>query len=146
QRCAGPDPAVPALGGDAAAASRDLGRRPGRRGPGRAAARRRRPGRAAPRILKASGMDETRVTLFGKFREEVDTHLLRLSQGVIALEQDPANSGLLKEIFRSAHTVKGAAKMMGFPEIVRVTHEMESVLGVMRDGHLLLTPGISDLL
>jgi two-component system chemotaxis sensor kinase CheA len=91
-------------------------------------------------------MDDTRTALLGKFREEVDTHLLRLSQGVVALEQDPGNTGLLKEVFRSAHTIKGAAKMMGFAEITRITHEMESVLGVMRDGHLQLTSDISDLL
>src|SRR6478735_5365316 len=91
-------------------------------------------------------MDDTRTALLGQFREEVDTHLLRLSQGVVALEQDPANVELLKEIFRSAHTIKGAAKMMGFPEIARVTHEMESVLGVMRDGRLTLTSDVSDLL
>ncbi len=91
-------------------------------------------------------MDDTRTALLGKFREEVDTHLLRLSQGVVALEQDPGNTGLLKEVFRSAHTIKGAAKMMGFAEITRITHEMESVLGVMRDGQLQLTSDISDLL
>ena len=91
-------------------------------------------------------MDQTRSALFSQFREEVDTHLLRLSQGVVAIEQDPTNAELLKEIFRAAHTIKGAAKMMGFPEIAHVTHEMELVLGAMRDGKLRLTNDISDLL
>src|SRR5690348_5239072 len=91
-------------------------------------------------------MDHTRSNLLTQYREEADAHLLRLSQGIVALEQDPDNAPLLKEIFRAAHTIKGAAKMMGFNEISRVTHEMESVLAAMRDGELVLTPEISDVL
>ncbi len=91
-------------------------------------------------------MDDTRSALFGKFREEVDTHLLRLQQSMVTLEENPQDSALLKEVFRSAHTIKGAARMMGFADIARVTHEMESVLAEMRDGTLRLNSDISDLL
>ena len=91
-------------------------------------------------------MDEARSALFGKFREEVDTHLLRLQQMMVTLEENPRDTALLKEVFRSAHTIKGAARMMGFADIARVTHEMESVLAEMRDGTLLLNSDISDLL
>ncbi|HMA36341.1 MAG TPA: hybrid sensor histidine kinase/response regulator [Chloroflexia bacterium] len=91
-------------------------------------------------------MDDTRSALFGRFREEVDSHLMKLSKDMITLEEDPTNAALLKEIFRSAHTIKGAARMMGFGEIARVTHEMESVLGVMREGQLRLNSDISDLM
>ena len=91
-------------------------------------------------------MDSTRTNLLAQYREEADAHLLRLSQGIVALEQDPTNTALIKEIFRAAHTIKGAAKMMGFSDISRVTHELESVLAAMRDGTLTLTPEISDVL
>ena len=91
-------------------------------------------------------MDTTRSGLLSQFREEVDTHLLRLSQGVVVLEQNPRDTPMLKDVFRAAHTIKGAAKMMGFADISRITHEMESVLAAMRDGDLLLTPDITDVL
>ena len=91
-------------------------------------------------------MDTTRSGLLSQFREEVDTHLLRLSQGVVVLEQNPRDTPVLKDVFRAAHTIKGAAKMMGFADISRITHEMESVLAAMRDGDLLLTPDITDVL
>ena len=91
-------------------------------------------------------MDTTRSGLLSQFREEVDTHLLRLSQGVVVLEQNPRDTQVLKDVFRAAHTIKGAAKMMGFADISRITHEMESVLAGMRDGDLLLTPDITDVL
>lgn len=91
-------------------------------------------------------MDSTRSGLLSQFREEVDTHLLRLSQGVVVLEQNPHDTQVLKDVFRAAHTIKGAAKMMGFADISRITHEMESVLAAMRDGDLLLTPDITDVL
>ena len=91
-------------------------------------------------------MDTTRSGLLSQFREEVETHLLRLAQGVVVLEQSPHDMQVLKDVFRAAHTIKGAAKMMGFADISRITHEMESVLAAMRDGDLLLTPDITDVL
>src|SRR5438128_145509 len=84
--------------------------------------------------------------LFGLFREEVDTHILRLQQNLVALEDNPRDPALIKEIFRSAHTIKGAARTMGFAEISRVTHEMEEVLSEMREGKLIFNSDISDML
>src|SRR5438552_8289581 len=91
-------------------------------------------------------MDTLRAGLLAQFREEVDTQTLLLQQGLVALEQAPANTELLKEVFRAAHTIKGSARMLGFSEISRVTHEVEEVLAAMRAGTLVLTPAISDVL
>ena len=96
--------------------------------------------------MMVSAMDTQAASLLPRFREEVDTQLLRLSQGIVALERDPANGPLLKEVFRAAHTIKGTAKMMGFADIARVTHELESVLSALRDEALTLTPDIIDRL
>ena len=39
---------------------------------------------------------------------------------------------LLNKIFRAAHTLKGSSASMGFDNIARLTHAMESVLDRLR--------------
>jgi two-component system chemotaxis sensor kinase CheA len=56
-----------------------------------------------------------------------ESNLLRLEAG----EQSPE---LLNAIFRSIHSIKGAAGSLGFPEIGRFTHEFEHVLDDLRNG------------
>ena len=47
------------------------------------------------------------------FFEETDDHLAQLNDHVLQLENDPQDSALLNDIFRSAHTLKGMAATMG---------------------------------
>ncbi len=81
-----------------------------------------------------------------RFREEVDTYLLTIQQDLVTLEQDPHNAELLREIMRAAHTVKGAAQVMGFRQIARVMHKVENVVVAMRDGELEVSQQRNDLL
>lgn len=84
--------------------------------------------------------------MLGRFREEADTHLLTLQQDLVSLEQDPANEELLKEMFRSAHTVKGSAQMMGFRPIVQVMHCVEDIIRAIQTGKLSVSQIETDLL
>jgi two-component system, chemotaxis family, sensor kinase CheA len=61
--------------------------------------------------------------------QTLDDHVLRL-------EQDPSNKETIEEIFRAAHTLKGAAGMFGFRAIERVMHRMESLFDNVRKGKL----------
>ena len=62
------------------------------------------------------------------FMDECQEHLSTLNQSLLALENEPENSGLLDAIFRAAHTLKGASATMGFNKMSNVTHSMEDVL------------------
>lgn len=77
--------------------------------------------------------------LMATFLDELDEHVRTLNDGVLSLEKDPADddrTALLSEIFRAAHSLKGAARAVDQPAIEQVCHHMESVLGGLRDRRL----------
>ena len=75
------------------------------------------------------------------------TELLEdIDQKFIELEKDPQNEALLNDIFRSAHTIKGAAGFLGFKQVVEVAHKSEEILNKLRLNELNVTPAIMDAL
>ena len=70
------------------------------------------------------------------FVQESSEHLQALETDLIALESNPADNARLNCIFRSVHSIKGAAGLFGFDPIVKLAHVMESVMSLLRDGVL----------
>jgi len=62
--------------------------------------------------------------------------LSSLNTCLVSLEKKPDDIECLNEIFRQAHTLKGMAASMGYEEITKLTHEMESILDLLRRGKL----------
>ena len=79
------------------------------------------------------------------FAEESNEIIDALEQGLIELEdnQDPE---LINAVFRAAHTMKGNAGIVGFENIVDLTHLMESLLDEMRSGVISPDPEVVGLL
>ncbi|MDU4959886.1 MAG: chemotaxis protein CheA [Sporomusaceae bacterium] len=82
----------------------------------------------------------------GMFLEESREHLQTLNRCLLDLENDPQNLGLLDEIFRSAHTIKGMSATMGFAPIAELTHDMENILDLLRKSQLTADHDIVDTL
>jgi two-component system chemotaxis sensor kinase CheA len=74
------------------------------------------------------------------FKVESEEHLKNLNKGLLKLEEDPGSKELLEELFRTAHSVKGAARMMGFSKIEAVSHKIEDIFGLLRRGKMSFTP------
>ena len=72
--------------------------------------------------------------LKGIFRAECDEHLGALNGLLMALEQAPKDVPTLNETFRRMHSVKGAARMVGFAGIEAIAHGLEAMLAQVRDG------------
>ncbi|RNC29571.1 MAG: Chemotaxis protein CheA [Candidatus Dichloromethanomonas elyunquensis] len=70
----------------------------------------------------------------------------KLGSGLLQLERDGENIALVNELFRSAHSLKGASGTMGFTPIVELTHAAEDLLDKLRQGKLLVTNEIIDVL
>ncbi len=71
------------------------------------------------------------------FLEEGRAHLQTLEQSLLVLEDSvdaPLDLALINEMFRAAHSVKGAAGMLGLKTIQAVTHQLENLLGRLREG------------
>jgi two-component system chemotaxis sensor kinase CheA len=80
------------------------------------------------------------------FVQESSEHIQTLESDLISLETNPADSPLLNSIFRSVHSIKGAAGFFGFDPIVKLAHVMESVMSLLRDGQLQADPDMVSLL
>ncbi|MBC1737954.1 chemotaxis protein CheA [Listeria seeligeri] len=80
------------------------------------------------------------------FIEEASEHLQALNDNLLQLEKDPANGGLVSEIFRSAHTFKGMSATMGFQQVADLTHAMENVLDEVRNNRLVVTEHLVDII
>jgi chemotaxis protein histidine kinase CheA len=80
------------------------------------------------------------------FRAELDTHLPVLGEGLLALEKDPAQPQLLHSLMRAAHSIKGAARIVGVDAAVQVAHVMEDCLVAAQRGELHLDAEAIDVL
>jgi chemotaxis protein histidine kinase CheA len=81
-----------------------------------------------------------------KFKEEAEEHLQGLNCGLLELESNPQNKDTVNELLRLAHTLKGAARMVGLTEIGELAHGIETIFQKVRDeGVTLSSSEISDL-
>lgn len=70
------------------------------------------------------------------FTQNTNEIMQTLDDTVLRLEQNPTDKETIEEIFRAAHTLKGAAGMFGFKSIERVMHRMENLFDLVRKGKL----------
>ncbi|GED70219.1 chemotaxis protein CheA [Brevibacillus reuszeri] len=80
------------------------------------------------------------------FIEESKEHLQAINANLLLLENDPSNIAHVKEIFRSAHTLKGMSATMGFEDMASLTHEAENVLDLIRNDKLTINSDIMDVI
>jgi two-component system chemotaxis sensor kinase CheA len=83
--------------------------------------------------------------IFEEFLVETRESLASLDQHFIDLESHPGDTGLLNEIFRSVHSIKGGAGFLGLNDLVTVAHGSENVLNKLRGGELAVSPEIIDI-
>jgi len=75
-----------------------------------------------------------------EFLVESHENLDRLDRDLVELEKHPADREILASVFRTVHTIKGTSGFLGFGRLEAVTHVGESLLALLRDGELGLTP------
>jgi len=80
------------------------------------------------------------------FREESEEYLQKLNQNLLKLEASPKDNGIISSLFREAHSLKGAARMIGLNDIQLIAHKIEDIFGLAREKTLNITPEIIDVL
>jgi two-component system, chemotaxis family, sensor kinase CheA len=80
------------------------------------------------------------------FAEEAEGRLASLSELLLELERNGGDQELLSSVFREAHTLKGAAAVVGLADVLRVAHAMEEALEGLRRGGAAATPELVDAL
>lgn len=74
------------------------------------------------------------------FRQEARELLEQLEQGLLDLEQNPADADLVNSVFRALHTIKGSGAMFGFADVAAFVHEFETAFDRVRKGLSPITP------
>lgn len=80
------------------------------------------------------------------YLQEATEQLEKWSDGLLELEKDGAQTDLVNELFRHAHTLKGSSGTMGYSSIVKITHMAEDVLDNLRQGKCSVSSELIDLL
>jgi len=80
------------------------------------------------------------------YAEEAREQLQALKQGLAALAANPRDAEVLSSLHRSAHTVKGGARMLKLTAINELALQLEAVLTLLRDGRVAYGPELSDLI
>lgn len=86
-----------------------------------------------------AGEDALAQRLRALFAEELHDGLQLLVQGLLSLERDAgtvAGAAQVRELFRAAHSLKGAAHAAAVPDAVQACDRLESALAGVRDGSL----------
>lgn len=66
--------------------------------------------------------------IFRIFKIEAEEIIQELNDGFLVLEKNPKDKTPLKKLFQLAHSIKGAARMIGFNSIQDIAHKIEDVL------------------
>lgn len=99
---------------------------------------------------------KVRERLLNNFRAELAEHiqtmtdgLLKLEQGAVSGQQGPElaegqRQATLEDIFRAAHSLKGAARALGVTAIEQLAHALEDLLDALRRDALQPSPELFD--
>lgn len=97
-------------------------------------------------IISSVGPAATLREAAREFLIECHENLDQMDGDLLKLEHDPSSEQLLRNIFRTIHTIKGGAGFLGLGELEKLTHAAEDLLGKLRNGERTLTPVIGSAL
>jgi two-component system sensor histidine kinase and response regulator WspE len=80
------------------------------------------------------------------FRLEADTQTAILSSGVLAIERLDLSPGTIEAMMRAAHSLKGAARIVGVEPAVTVAHALEDCFVAAGRGDVEVRPEHTDIL
>src|SRR6185312_15991344 len=79
------------------------------------------------------------------FIMESREHLSSIEGLMLELEQNPGATDAIHSVFRGFHTIKGLAGFLEFAAIQRVSHEVETLLDLARNGKISIHTGVVDV-
>ncbi len=93
--------------------------------------------------------EEIRQKLIATFKDEQREHVQNITTGLLALEKKPRGKkrqAIIDDIFREAHSLKGAAKAIGVSSIGSLGHALEGLLLLAKEGKLKFSTDLFDML
>lgn len=98
------------------------------------------PSRQAPVLALAQDPE-----MISDFILESGEHLQSIEANLLRLERDSSDKEAIHAAFRAFHTIKGLAGFLEFTAIREVAHEVETVLDQARNGELVISAAVIDV-
>lgn len=89
-----------------------------------------------------AGMED----LLQDFLQEASDLLSDVDNKLVDLEKTPDDRGLLNDIFRGFHTIKGGAGFLSAAELVTLCHLTENLFDLLRNGDIVLSAELMDVI
>jgi len=86
------------------------------------------------------------LSIYDMFRMEAEEQVEQLQSRLLALKDGEANEAGLRSLMRGAHSLKGAARVVGLSAAVRLTHAMEERFVAAQEGRSLVPSEVDILL
>ncbi len=80
------------------------------------------------------------------FRAESEEIFQRMNGNVLLLEKNADDKTLINKLFRDAHSLKGASRMVGFNKIQVLAHRVEDILDFANLDKIIVSPEIAGIL
>jgi two-component system chemotaxis sensor kinase CheA len=80
------------------------------------------------------------------FLTESQDNLSAINHALLELERTPTAKEPVGALFRAVHTVKGMSATMGYAVVAELSHELETLLDLVRRGERDVTPSLMDAL
>lgn len=79
------------------------------------------------------------------FQVESEEIIARLNNSLLELEKNPKNKDAIINLFRDAHSLKGASRMIGFNNVQTIAHKIEDILGLAKENEIQLNSKTVDV-
>ena len=90
--------------------------------------------------------DNSKYSMLDLFRTEVSEQGKVLTDGLLGLEDDTSDAKRLESLMRAAHSIKGAARMVGVEAVVRLAHVAEDAFVAAQNATITLNSAHVDVL
>jgi two-component system chemotaxis sensor kinase CheA len=80
------------------------------------------------------------------FLTESQDNLSAINHALLELERTPTAKEPVGALFRAVHTVKGMSATMGYAKVAELSHELETLLDLVRRGDRAVSPALMDTL
>jgi two-component system, chemotaxis family, sensor histidine kinase and response regulator WspE len=86
----------------------------------------------------SNSLDLSQLSMLNLFQMEVESQIETLNHHLLTLETTPHHPAALQALMRSAHSIKGAARIVDLEAIVSLAHVMEDCFVAAQAGELTL--------
>lgn len=91
-------------------------------------------------------MSDEMEEIVNDFLVEAEESLDKIDPLFVELEEKGHDQAILDDIFRSMHTLKGAAGFLGLQQIVDIAHSAESIMKKLREGEIVISKLMIDVI